>query len=65
MSVAYGRPSEYFCVIDLLLEQEEPSGWVFMAGAPSLRKRLVNTSSILMRASRGLTVISHWPTRNP
>ncbi|WP_426934934.1 LexA family protein [Pseudomonas fulva] len=28
-------------------------------------KRLVNTSSILMRASRGLTVISHWPTRNP
>ncbi len=36
MSVAYGRPSEYFCVIDLLLEQEEPSGGVFMAGASSL-----------------------------
>lgn len=40
MSVAYRRPSEYFCVIDLLLEEEEPSGWVFMAGAPSLLRSL-------------------------
>ncbi|KWS95301.1 hypothetical protein AL048_21460 [Pseudomonas syringae pv. castaneae] len=56
-----GLMTVFFLVVGAEIRQEISDG----ALSSFKRKRLVNTSSILMRASRGLTVISHWPTRNP